>query len=52
METKIIFNGKQYASPEAMPEDVRQAYQQAMANLRTPTKTASRTSWSAAPLAT
>lgn len=31
METKIIFNGKQYASPEAMPEDVRQAYQQALA---------------------
>src|SRR6266545_6483463 len=31
METKIIFNGKQYASPEAMPEEVRQAYQQAMA---------------------
>jgi hypothetical protein len=31
METKIIFNGKRYASPEAMPEDVRQAYQQAMA---------------------
>jgi hypothetical protein len=30
METKIIFNGKQYASPEAMPEEVRQAYQQAM----------------------
>jgi hypothetical protein len=31
METKIIFNGKRYASPEAMPEEVRQAYQQAMA---------------------
>jgi hypothetical protein len=31
METKIIFNGKEYASPEAMPEEVRQAYQQAMA---------------------
>ncbi|HEV8725426.1 MAG TPA: hypothetical protein VGW77_32815 [Candidatus Binatia bacterium] len=31
METKIIFNGKKYASPEAMPEEVRQAYQQAMA---------------------
>jgi hypothetical protein len=31
METKIIFNGKQYASPEAMPEEVRQAYQDALA---------------------
>ena len=31
METKIIFNGKEYANPEAMPEEVRQAYQQAMA---------------------
>jgi hypothetical protein len=31
METKIIFNGKEYASPEAMPEEVRQAYQQTLA---------------------
>jgi hypothetical protein len=31
METKIIFNGKEYASPEAMPEEVRQAYQDAVA---------------------
>ncbi len=31
METKIIFNGKEYTGPEAMPEEVRQAYQQAMA---------------------
>ena len=31
METKIIFNGKEYASSAAMPEEVRQAYQQAMA---------------------
>ncbi|HZA53286.1 MAG TPA: hypothetical protein VE616_03465, partial [Candidatus Udaeobacter sp.] len=31
--TKIIFNGKEYASPEAMPEEVRQAYQQALAHL-------------------
>jgi hypothetical protein len=31
METKIIFNGKEYANSEAMPEEVRQAYQQAMA---------------------
>src|SRR5919106_1652892 len=30
METKIIFNGKEYASPEAMPEEVRRAYQQAL----------------------
>jgi hypothetical protein len=33
METKIIFNGKEYASPEAMPEEVRQAYQQVLAHL-------------------
>jgi hypothetical protein len=31
METKIIFNGKEYANSEAMPQEVRQAYQQAMA---------------------
>jgi hypothetical protein len=31
METKIIFNGKTYTSVESMPEDVRQAYQQALA---------------------
>jgi hypothetical protein len=31
METKIIFNGKEYANSEAMPEEVRQAYQQAIA---------------------
>ncbi|HEY2919628.1 MAG TPA: hypothetical protein VGK77_11625 [Candidatus Binatia bacterium] len=31
METKIIFNGKEYAGPESMPEEVRQAYQQALA---------------------
>ncbi|HZA56378.1 MAG TPA: hypothetical protein VE616_19195 [Candidatus Udaeobacter sp.] len=33
VENKIIFNGKEYASPEAMPEEVRQAYQQALAHL-------------------
>jgi hypothetical protein len=33
METKIIFNGKTYTSAESMPEDVRQAYQQALAHL-------------------
>ena len=32
METKIIFNGKEYANSEAMPEEVRQAYRQAMAH--------------------
>jgi hypothetical protein len=32
METKIIFNGKTYTSVESMPEDVRQAYQEAMAH--------------------
>jgi hypothetical protein len=31
METKIIFNGKTYTSVESMPEDVRQAYQDAVA---------------------
>jgi hypothetical protein len=31
METKIIFNGKTYTSVESMPEEVRQAYQQALA---------------------
>jgi hypothetical protein len=30
METKIIFNGKTYTSVESMPEEVRQAYQEAM----------------------
>lgn len=32
METKIIFNGKTYTSVESMPEEVRQAYQEAMAH--------------------
>lgn len=31
METKIIFNGKTYTKVEDMPQDVRQAYQQALA---------------------
>jgi len=31
MEKKIIFNGKAYAGPEAMPEKERRAYEQAMA---------------------
>src|SRR6266498_1863674 len=31
METKIIFNGKTYTNVESMPEEVRQAYQQALA---------------------
>jgi hypothetical protein len=31
METKIIFNGKPYTKVEDMPEEVRQAYQQALA---------------------
>ena len=33
METKIIFNGKTYTKVEDMPEEVRQAYQQALAHL-------------------
>jgi hypothetical protein len=28
MPTRIIFNGREYDSPEAMPEDVRRAYQE------------------------
>jgi len=31
METKIFFNGKTYAKAEDMPEAIRQAYQQALA---------------------
>jgi len=31
METKIIFNGKTYTKVEDIPEEVRQAYQQALA---------------------
>jgi hypothetical protein len=31
METKIIFNGKTYTNVESMPEEVRQAYQDALA---------------------
>lgn len=31
MTTRIIFNGQEYASVEAMPEEVRQAYQLALA---------------------
>jgi hypothetical protein len=31
MATRIIFNGQEYASPEAMPEEVRKMYQQALA---------------------
>jgi hypothetical protein len=31
METKIIFNGKTYTKAEEMPEEIRQAYQQALA---------------------
>lgn len=33
METKIIFNGKTSINVESMPEEVRQAYQQALAHL-------------------
>jgi len=33
METRIIFNGKTYSKVEDMPEEVRQAYQQALAYL-------------------
>jgi hypothetical protein len=33
MATRIMFNGQEYASAEAMPEDVRKVYQQALAQL-------------------
>jgi hypothetical protein len=33
MTTRILFNGQEYASAEAMPDDVRKAYQQALAQL-------------------
>lgn len=31
MGTRIVFNGREYASPEAMPADVREAYDRALA---------------------
>jgi hypothetical protein len=34
MTTRIIFNGQEYSSTEAMPEDVRNAYLRAIAMLR------------------
>jgi hypothetical protein len=34
MTTRIIFNGQEYPSTEAMPEDVRNAYLQALTMLR------------------
>ena len=34
MTTRITFNGEEYSSPEAMPEDVRKAYFEALAWLR------------------
>jgi uncharacterized protein len=33
MTTRIIFNGQDYASTDVMPEEVRRAYQQALAQL-------------------
>jgi hypothetical protein len=33
MSTRIIFNGQEYASPEAMPEDIRKAFQETLAKL-------------------
>jgi len=33
MTTRIMFNGQEYANAEAMPDDVRKAYQQALAQL-------------------
>jgi hypothetical protein len=34
MPTQIIFNGQQYDSPEAMPEDVRRAYHEMLDQLQ------------------
>ena len=34
MTTRIIFNGQEYASTEAMPEHIRNAYLEALAMLR------------------
>ena len=34
MSTKITINGQQYDSPEQMPPDVRQAYEQAMEKVK------------------
>jgi hypothetical protein len=34
MPTHIIFNGREYDSPTAMPEDVRRAYQEMLAQLQ------------------
>jgi hypothetical protein len=34
MTARIVFNGQEYASREAMPEDVRKAYDEVLATLR------------------
>jgi hypothetical protein len=34
MPTRIIFNGREYDSPKAMPEDVRRAYQETLDQLQ------------------
>ena len=34
MPTRIIFNGREYDGPEAMPEDVRRAYQEMLDQLQ------------------
>ncbi len=34
MPTRIIFNGREYAGPEAMPADVRKAYQELLDQLQ------------------
>lgn len=33
MTSRIVFNGREYANPETMPDDVRKLYQQALAQL-------------------
>jgi hypothetical protein len=35
METRIIFNGHEYSGPEQMPEDIRKAFQERLAQLTT-----------------
>jgi hypothetical protein len=33
IRTRVVFNGKEYSSPEEMPPEIRQAYDQAMATV-------------------
>jgi hypothetical protein len=33
MQTRIVFNGQEYSGPEQMPDDVRKAFQEMLAQL-------------------